>query len=59
MKQGKKLPLLGDDDETANREFIRKFLLDRDAETGKRFGLSYAEPYHYIGPPPSKIERQP
>ena len=31
-------------------------LLDRDAEVGKRFGLSYAEPYHYIGPPPSKIE---
>lgn len=54
--QGLRLPILGDSDETANREYVRKFLLDRDAEVGKRFGLSYAEPYHYIGPPPSKIE---
>jgi hypothetical protein len=23
---------------------------------GKRFGLSYAEPYHYIGPAAAKVE---
>ena len=31
-------------------------VLDRDAETGKRYGLAYAEAYHYIGPPPAKVE---
>ena len=54
--QGMRLPLLGHDDETANREYTRQFVLDRDAETGKRFGLAYAEPYHYIGPAPAKVE---
>jgi LmbE family N-acetylglucosaminyl deacetylase len=54
--QGLRLPLLGDSDETANREYTRQFVLGRDAETGKRFGLAYAEPYHYIGPSPSKVD---
>ena len=54
--QGLRLPLLGADDETANWEYTRQFVLDRDAETGKRFGLTYGEPYHYIGPPPPKVE---
>jgi hypothetical protein len=54
--QGMRLPALGDDDATANREYTRLFVLDRDAETGKRFGLSYAEAYHYIGAPPAKVE---
>lgn len=47
---GRKLRILGDSDATANREFIREFLLRRDAEIGKRFGLQYAEQFHYIGP---------
>jgi LmbE family N-acetylglucosaminyl deacetylase len=54
--QGLRLPKLGNDDATANREYVRKFVLDRDAEIGKRFGLNYAEAYHYIGPGPNKIE---
>jgi LmbE family N-acetylglucosaminyl deacetylase len=54
--QGLSLPLLGSDDDTANREYTRQFVLDRDAETGKKFNLPYAEPYHYIGPPPEKVE---
>lgn len=54
--QGMRLPLLGNDDETANREYTRQFVLDRDAETGKKFGLHYAEPYHYIGPVPAKVD---
>jgi LmbE family N-acetylglucosaminyl deacetylase len=54
--QGMRLPVLGDDDATANREYTRLFVLDRDAETGKRFGLTYAEAYHYIGPAPAKVE---
>ncbi|MBZ5621078.1 MAG: PIG-L family deacetylase [Acidobacteriia bacterium] len=54
--QGLHLPLLGNDDETANREYTRQFVLDRDAETGKKFGLTYGEAYHYIGPAPAKVE---
>ncbi len=55
-EQGLRLALLGEDDETANREYTRQFVLDRDAETGKKFGLTYGEAYHYIGPEPSKVE---
>jgi len=55
-EQGLRLALLGNDDETANREYIRQFVLDRDAEIGRKFGLTYAEAYHYIGPEPVKVE---
>lgn len=55
-KQGLRLPLLGDDDHTANREYIRHFVLARDAELGRRYGLAYAEKFHYIGPEPSPLE---
>jgi len=44
-----RLPLLGDDDETANREYIREFVLRRDRELGSKYGLEYAEAFHYIG----------
>lgn len=54
--QGLRLPLLGADDDTANREYTRQFVLDRDAETGKKYGLAYAEPYHYIGPVQVKVD---
>ncbi len=54
--QGLRLPLLGDDDDTANREYIRQFVLQRDAETGARFGLRYGEAYHYIGPEPARVD---
>src|SRR5207244_283619 len=55
-EQGLRLPLLGSDDVTANREYTRQFVLDRDAEIGKKFGLAYGEAYHYIGPAPAKVE---
>jgi LmbE family N-acetylglucosaminyl deacetylase len=55
-QQGLRLPILGSDDDTANREYTRQFVLDRDAETGKRFGLQYAEAYHYIAPPAAKVD---
>jgi LmbE family N-acetylglucosaminyl deacetylase len=47
--EGRRLPILGDDDETANRAYIREFTLRRDREYGQRFGFTAAEPYHYIG----------
>jgi hypothetical protein len=54
--QGLRLPMLGNDDATANREYTRQFVLDRDAEIGRKFGLTYVEAYHYIGPTPANVE---
>ncbi len=51
-----RLPLLGDDDRTADREYIREFVLRRDREIGQRYGLEYAEEFHYIGPAPSALD---
>jgi LmbE family N-acetylglucosaminyl deacetylase len=45
-----RLPLLGNDDETANREYIKQVILWQDRELGKKYGVEYAEPFHYIGP---------
>jgi LmbE family N-acetylglucosaminyl deacetylase len=49
-RQGKKLPLLGDDDVTADRNYIREFVMNRSRELGKKYGVEYAEAFHYIGP---------
>jgi LmbE family N-acetylglucosaminyl deacetylase len=54
--QGKRLPLLGEDDTSANRNYIREFVLQRDRETGQRYGLTYAEQFHYIGPEQNRVE---
>jgi LmbE family N-acetylglucosaminyl deacetylase len=55
-KKNLRLPVLGDNDQTANRAYIKNFVLEHDAELGKRHGLQYAEGFHYIGPPQSKME---
>ena len=55
-ERGLRLPLLGGDDQTANREYVREFVLARDAAIGRKFGLTYAEAYHYIGPEPATVE---
>ena len=56
-KQGKKLPLLGNDDRTADRNYIREFLLADDRALGKKYGVEYAEAFHYIGPAaPSSVD---
>src|SRR5262249_6401013 len=51
-----RLPGLGNDDETANRQYIRQIVLREDAEWGKKYGVQYAEPFHYIGPKASMLE---
>ena len=65
-QRGKKLPVLGDDDDTANFNYIKEFVLDIDSfywrgipsdkATGEKFGLSWAECFHYIGPAASNID---
>jgi LmbE family N-acetylglucosaminyl deacetylase len=54
--QGKRLPLLGNDDATANREYTRQFALQRDKLRGARHGLGYAEYFHYIPPDESAVQ---
>ena len=51
--QGKKLPLLGDDDDTANFNYVKHFLMGDNRALGAQYGLEYAEAFHYIGPPAS------
>jgi len=57
----------GPDDETANRERIRQFVVDIDSfrlrgvssdrEVGRRFGLEWAEAFHDVGPRPDLRDR--
>jgi LmbE family N-acetylglucosaminyl deacetylase len=47
-KRNQKLPLLGDDDVTADRNYIREFTLRRSRELGRQYGVEYAEAFHYI-----------
>jgi LmbE family N-acetylglucosaminyl deacetylase len=55
--KNQRLPLLGEDDVTADRNYIREFLLRRNRELGRQYGVEYAEAFHYIGPaPPGAVE---
>lgn len=47
-REGKRLPLLGDDDQHADREYIRHFLLDRYRDYGRPYKLEYAERFYHI-----------
>ena len=55
-EQRKRLPLLGNDDDTANRQYTKTFALDRDRSRGQAHGLEYAEYFHYIGPDESEVD---
>ncbi len=48
--KNQRLPLLGEDDITADRNYIKEFLLGQDRELGRKHGVEYAEAFHYIGP---------
>src|SRR5262245_56806450 len=56
-EQKLRLPILGDDDVTANRQYTRHIVLAEDAELGRRYGLGYAESFHYIAPKPSVLDQ--
>jgi LmbE family N-acetylglucosaminyl deacetylase len=53
------LPLLGDDDATADRNFIKEFLLGQSRELGRQYGVEYAEAFHYIAPGASGADLDP
>jgi LmbE family N-acetylglucosaminyl deacetylase len=48
-KRGQKLPVLGDDDVSADRNYIREFVLTRRRALGEKHGVQCAEAFHYIG----------
>jgi LmbE family N-acetylglucosaminyl deacetylase len=54
-KQGKKLPLLGDNDHDADRNYIREFMLAGNRNLGKKYGVEYAEAFRYISEAQSRI----
>ena len=50
-REGKRLPLLGGDDRTADRAYTRQFLLDEFRTYARGHGFEYAERFYYSGPP--------
>jgi LmbE family N-acetylglucosaminyl deacetylase len=47
-KEGKKLPLLEGDEHTANFNFIKQFVFSDNKRLGEKYGLQWAEGYHYM-----------
>ena len=56
-EKGRKLSLLGDDDETANRQYTKTFALARDRMRGQAHGLEYVEYFHHIPPDESDVDQ--
>jgi hypothetical protein len=62
-----RLPILGNGDDTANRAYIKNIVLDYDSsyqrgvssdkELGRKYGLEWAEAFHYIGIPQSRLDQ--
>lgn len=46
--QGRTLPLLGRDDRTADREYVRQFLLEDYRQYGRAYKFAYAERFYYV-----------
>ena len=46
--EGRRLPILGNDDKTADREYVRQFLVAPSKQLGVKYGLQYAEKFYYI-----------
>jgi LmbE family N-acetylglucosaminyl deacetylase len=56
-REGKRLPLFGNDDRTADREYVRQFLLDEDREVGRAHGFHFAERFFYVGESPTEVSK--
>jgi LmbE family N-acetylglucosaminyl deacetylase len=50
-KEGKRLPILDGDNHTANYNYAMAFNFNAEKQLGEKYGLKYAEGYHYIGTP--------
>jgi LmbE family N-acetylglucosaminyl deacetylase len=51
-REGKRLPLLGDTDQTADFGYVKQFIMEDWRRMGAMFGVEYAEAFRYIGPEP-------
>jgi LmbE family N-acetylglucosaminyl deacetylase len=50
-KKGQRLPLLGyGDDASAERNYIKEFVMRSSRELGAQYGVEYAEAFHYLPP---------
>jgi LmbE family N-acetylglucosaminyl deacetylase len=58
-RRNQRLPLLGDDDITADRNYIKEFVMAQSRELGRQYGVEYAEAFHYIAPGASGADRDP
>jgi len=58
-KRNQHLPLLGDDDLTADRNYIREFVMATSRELGRQYDVEYAEAFHYIPPGAAGADRDP
>jgi len=56
-EQGRKLAVLGEDDETARFQYVKHFLMQDFHLLGQTFGVEYAEAFRYIGPEPVYEDR--
>jgi LmbE family N-acetylglucosaminyl deacetylase len=52
-ERGLRVPALSGNMETATKEFVQAAFVARDQTIGAKYGLQYAEEFHYIGPDPS------
>jgi hypothetical protein len=48
--RGLKVAAFAGGQDTANEAFILAAFIERDKRTGAKYGLEYAEEFHYIGP---------
>jgi LmbE family N-acetylglucosaminyl deacetylase len=58
-KKHQTLPLLGNDDLTAERNYIKEFVMARSRALGKQYGVEYAEAFHYIPAGASGADHDP
>lgn len=58
-KRNLRLPLLGNDGDSADRNYIREFVLRVNRELGAMYGVQYAEVFHYIPPGAAGADMDP
>ncbi len=54
--RGLRVPALAGSQDAANDAYIRAAFIERDKQVGAKYGLEYAEEFHYIGPDSSSLD---
>jgi LmbE family N-acetylglucosaminyl deacetylase len=58
-KRNQHLPLLGDDDVTSDRNYIKEFALTQNRELGQQYSVEFAEAFHYVAAGASGADLDP